>query len=146
MYSWYMQCLSFQIILNSRCYTLRRHKRDVFDTSYNGRNTNFGNPAVGHSNTDGVHKIYNLLSIKDKLTHSNLDYDYVDYENSQDNFDGSHGRVHQSPDTHGGHNSDYFKDLDSANLPPTPSGGGGGGATAIFRVSLLIYFLQKFSL
>ena len=137
----------FQIILNSRCYTLRRHKRDVFDStsSYN-RNNNFGNPAVGHSsNTDGVHKIYNLLSLKGKSGANNnvahLDYDYImDYEasnsiaSSQDHFDGTHGRIHQSPDTHGNQNSDYFKDLDSKQLPPTPGGGGGGGATAIFRV------------
>ena len=124
-----------------------RHKRDVFDStsSYN-RNNNFGNPAVGHSsNTDGVHKIYNLLSLKGKSGANNnvahLDYDYImDYEasnsiaSSQDHFDGTHGRIHQSPDTHGNQNSDYFKDLDSKQLPPTPGGGGGGGATAIFRV------------
>ena len=154
-YRKYYMSLFFQIILNSRCYTLRRHKRDVFDaSSYNARNNNFGNPAVGHSsNTDGVHKIYNLLSLKGKSANANLDYDYMDYEGSssnavaaQDHFDGTHGRIHQSPDTHGSHNSDYFKDLDSAQLPPTPSGGGGGGATAIFRVRCPKGFLIRFQI
>ena len=46
-YRKYYMSLFFQIILNSRCYTLRRHKRDVFDaSSYNARNNNFGNPVL----------------------------------------------------------------------------------------------------
>ena len=74
----------------------------------------------------------------------------MDYEasnsiaSSQDHFDGTHGRIHQSPDTHGSQNSDYFKDLDSKQLPPTPGGGGGGGATAIFRVRKSTYSRNTF--
>ena len=79
---------------------------------------------MSHVTQDGVHKLYSLLG----LTSSADEKDY-DYEN------GSHGRIHQSPDTHeNAHNSDYFKDLDTAQPKPTPSGGGGGGASVIFKV------------
>ena len=47
----------------------------------------------------------------------------------------SHGKIHQSPDTHesNSHNSNYFKDFPTKPVD-TERGGGGGGATIIFKV------------
>ena len=52
--------------------------------------SSFGNPAASHAAQDGVHKIYNLLSLTGKQSQSsNLDYhdhlqeiDYYDEDNT----------------------------------------------------------------
>ena len=55
----------------------------------------------------------------------------------------SHGKIHQSPDTHesNSHNSNYFKDFPTKPVD-TERGGGGGGATIIFKVCM---FNRKYS-
>jgi hypothetical protein len=55
-----------------------------------------------------------------------------------DAYDGEHGRVHESPDTHGGvATSDIISIIGLAQQLPSVNegGGGGGGSTIIFRVS-----------
>jgi hypothetical protein len=74
--------LTFQFALDSKCFEYGRHKREAFDDgrvysetrrrrppgtgSNSAQSQNFGNPAVGHVAPDGVHRIYNLLSLTGK--------------------------------------------------------------------------------
>ena len=74
--------LNFQFALDSKCFEYGRHKREAFDDgrvysetrrrrppgpgSNSAQSQNFGNPAVGHVAPDGVHRIYNLLSLTGK--------------------------------------------------------------------------------
>ena len=141
-----------QIALDSRCFEYNRYKRDVYNNNghiYSDRRRlpvsnprQFGNPAVSHAAQDGVHKIYNLLSLTGKKSSQSQqipqDYEHhenMDYYDGDEGFQIPHGKIHQSPDTHeSNHNADFIKDLNTATPAPTPGGGGGGGATFVFKV------------
>ncbi len=145
-----------QIELDSSCYDYNnRHKRESVYQSERGHRGSFGNPAVNHAAQDSVHRISNLLALTGGGKSN--DYDHLDSASSLDYstaYDdgnsyeeataaGTHGKIHQSPDTREStHNSDYFKDLDSAR-PSLGGGGGGGGATIIFKVRKKITASKK---